>query len=83
MTETHDVRSTMSGPRLHLAFELNLGQWKLALAIGHGQPARLSTIAARALRHLPEPEDACRFGKRDRPCSLFPGGAGVTAPPRT
>jgi transposase len=52
MTATRDVQSTTSGPRLHLAFELSWCQWKLAFTIGHGQPARLRTIAARDLATL-------------------------------
>jgi hypothetical protein len=49
MTATRDVQSSTSGTRLHLAFELSWCQWKLAFTIGHGQPARLRTIAARDL----------------------------------
>ena len=45
-------QSTTSVPRLHLAFELSWNQWKLAFTIGHGQPARLRTIAARDLAGL-------------------------------
>lgn len=52
MTATHGVQSTTTGPRLHLAFELSWGQWKLAFTIGHGQPARLRPIAARDLGGL-------------------------------
>src|SRR5262249_30602096 len=52
MTATRDVQSTTSAPRLHLAFELSWSQWKLAFTIGHGQPARLRTIAARNLAGL-------------------------------
>jgi transposase len=52
MTTTRDVQSSTSGPRLHLAFELSWSQWKLAFTIGHGQPARLRTIAARDLAGL-------------------------------
>src|SRR5262249_3711836 len=52
MTATHDVQSTMSGPRLHLALELSWSQWKLAFTIGHGQPARLRAIGARDLPQL-------------------------------
>jgi transposase len=37
---------------LHLAFELGWSQWKLAFTIGHGQPARLRTVAARDLARL-------------------------------
>jgi transposase len=37
---------------LHLAFELSWNEWKLAFTIGHGQPARLRTIAARDLATL-------------------------------
>jgi len=49
MTATRDVQSSTSGPRLHVAFELSWCQWKLAFTVGHGQPARLRTIAARDL----------------------------------
>src|SRR5262245_64281333 len=52
MTATRDVQSITSVPRLHLALELSWGQWKLAFTIGHGQPARLRTIAARDLAAL-------------------------------
>jgi hypothetical protein len=47
MTATHDTQGTTSGLRLHLAFELGWSQWKLAFTIGHGQPPRLRTVAAR------------------------------------
>jgi transposase len=52
MTATRDVQTTTNGPRLHLAFELSWNQWKLACTIGHGQPARLRTVAARDLDAL-------------------------------
>jgi transposase len=52
MTATHHQHGTAAGPRLHLAFELGWSQWKLAFTIGHGQPARLRTIAARDLAGL-------------------------------
>ena len=52
MIATRDVQSTTGVPRLHLAFELSWGQWKLAFTIGHGQPARLRTVAARDLAAL-------------------------------
>jgi hypothetical protein len=52
MTATRDGQATTGGPRLHLAFELSWNQWKLAFTIGHGQPARLRTIAARDLAGL-------------------------------
>jgi transposase len=52
MTATRDVQSTTSVPRLHLAFELSWNQWKLAFTIGHGQAARLRTMAARDLAGL-------------------------------
>src|SRR6266481_6442291 len=52
MTATHNVHSITQGPRLHLAFELSWNQWKLAFTIGHGQPARLRTLAARDLAGL-------------------------------
>jgi transposase len=52
MTATRDVQTTTNGPRLHLAFELSWNQWKLAFTIGHGQPPRLRTVAARDLDAL-------------------------------
>src|SRR5262245_55108198 len=52
MTATRDVEVTITGVRLHLAFELSWSQWKLAFTIGHGQPARLRTIGARNLPGL-------------------------------
>jgi hypothetical protein len=52
MTATHNVHSITHGPRLHLAFELSWNQWKLAFTVGHGQPARLRTLAARDLPGL-------------------------------
>jgi transposase len=52
MTATRGVQGTKNGPRLHLAFELSWNQWKLAFTVGHGQPARLCTIAARDLTGL-------------------------------
>jgi transposase len=52
MTATHNVHSITKGPRLHLAFELSWNQWKLAFTVGHGQPARLRTVAARDLPGL-------------------------------
>jgi transposase len=52
MTATRDVEITTTRARLHLAFELSWSQWKLAFTIGHGQPARLRTIAARNLPGL-------------------------------
>ena len=52
MTAIRNDQVTTSSPRLHLAFELSWGQWKLAFTIGHGQPPRLRTIAARDLAAL-------------------------------
>ena len=52
MTATREVEVTTTHARLHLAFELSWGQWKLAFTIGHGQPARMRTIAARDLAAL-------------------------------
>src|SRR5262245_42479389 len=52
MTATHEAEGTTSGLRLHLAFELSWNRWKLAFTIGHGQPARLRTRAARDLPGL-------------------------------
>jgi transposase len=52
MTAIHEVNGIKIGVRLHLALELSWSQWKLAFAIGHGQPARLRTIGARDLPTL-------------------------------
>jgi transposase len=52
MITTREVQSITTGPRLHLAFELSWCQWKLAFTVGHGQPARLRTLAARDLPGL-------------------------------
>jgi transposase len=52
MTATHEVDRSKTAIRLHLAFELGWSQWKLAFTIGHGQPARLRTIAGRDLDRL-------------------------------
>src|SRR6516165_435135 len=52
MTATRDVQSITCEPRLHVAFELSWNQWKLAFTVGHGQPARLRSIAARDLSGL-------------------------------
>jgi len=52
MTATCGVQITKNGPCLHLAFELGWNQWKLAFTVGHGQPARLRTVAARDLTGL-------------------------------
>jgi transposase len=52
MTATRGVQGTKNGPRLHVAFELSWNQWKLAFTVGHGQPARLRSIAARDLSGL-------------------------------
>jgi transposase len=52
MTATREPQRTTAAPRLHLAFELGWSQWKLAFTIGHGQPPRLRTLAARDLPGL-------------------------------
>src|SRR6516164_7275868 len=52
MTAIREGCCTRSSPRLHLALELGWSQWKLAFTIGHGQAARLRTIAARNLPAL-------------------------------
>jgi transposase len=52
MTATREAQVTTNTARLHLAFELGWSQWKLAFTIGHGQPARLRTVAARDLPGL-------------------------------
>ena len=67
MTATRNVQSTTRSPRLHLALELGWSQWKLAFTIGHGQAARLRTIAARDLAGLLREiaKAKRRFGLRD------------------
>lgn len=52
MTTTRDPQSTNHDVRLHLAFDLGWGEWKLAFTVGHGQPPRLRTIRARDLEAL-------------------------------
>ena len=52
MTAIHEGHRSRTEPCLHLAFELSWCQWKLAFTVGHGQPARLRTLAARDLRGL-------------------------------
>jgi transposase len=52
MTASREPQATTTAPRLHLALELSWHQWKLAFTIGHGQPPRLRTIAARDLTAL-------------------------------
>ena len=52
MTAIREPYPTTTGLRLHLALELSWGLWKLAFTIGHGQPPRLRTIAARNLEGL-------------------------------
>jgi transposase len=47
MTTTRNVQGIDRGPVLHVAFELGLGQWKLAFTIGMGQAPRLRSVAAR------------------------------------
>jgi transposase len=49
MTAIRELEVTTTLARLHLAFELSWSQWKLAFTIGHGQPARIRSIAARDL----------------------------------
>ena len=49
MTAIRNDQVITIAPRLHLAFELGWGQWKLAFTIGHGQAPRLRTVAARDL----------------------------------
>jgi len=52
MTTIRTIDVTTPTTRLHLAFELGWSEWKLAFTIGHGQPPRLRTIAARDLDAL-------------------------------
>lgn len=52
MTAIREEQSTTTVVRLHLALELSWSQWKLAFTVGHGQPPRLRTIAARNLSGL-------------------------------
>lgn len=47
MTTTRQDQGSDRGPILHVAFELGLGQWKLAFTIGLAQPPRLRSVAAR------------------------------------
>jgi transposase len=49
MTAIREEQASTNSPRMHLAFELGWGQWKLAFTTGHGQAPRLRTIAARDL----------------------------------
>jgi len=49
MTTIREPQTTTTAVRLHLALELSWNQWKLAFTIGHAQPPRLRTIAARDL----------------------------------
>src|SRR5262245_13645670 len=49
MTTICEPQTTTTAVRLHLALELSWNQWKLAFTIGHAQPPRLRTIAARDL----------------------------------
>jgi transposase len=58
---------------LHLAFELGWSQWKVAFTIGHGQPARLRTLAARDLPGL-----LAEIAKAKRKFAL-PDDAGVVS----
>jgi transposase len=52
MTAIRVEQCSKTTPRLHLAFELGWSQWKLAFTIGHGQPPRLRSVAARDLPAL-------------------------------
>jgi transposase len=52
MTAIREAQTTTPVVRLHLAVELSWNRWKLAFTIGHGQPPRLRTIAARNLDGL-------------------------------
>jgi transposase len=47
MTTTREVERTTGTAILHVAFELGLGQWKLAFTVGLGQAPRLRTVTAR------------------------------------
>src|SRR6516164_63485 len=47
MTATREGCCTRSSLHLQLAFERGWSQWQLAFTIGHGQPPRLRTMAAR------------------------------------
>lgn len=49
MTATRIGHVITSSPRLHLAFELSWGQWKLAFTTEPAQPPRLRTVRARDL----------------------------------
>jgi transposase len=67
MTAIREAHPTTSAIRLHLALELSWSQWKLAFTIGHGQPPRMRTIAARdrtgLLREIARAKE--RFGLPD------------------
>jgi transposase len=52
MTAIRKPQTTTANVRLHLALELSWNQWKLAFTIGHGQPPRLRTVAARDMTAL-------------------------------
>jgi hypothetical protein len=52
MTAACTNNVTTQGVVLHLAFELDWTQWKLAFTIGHGQKPRQRTIRARDLAWL-------------------------------
>ncbi len=47
MTTIREVQGSKSSPTLHLAFELGLGQWKLASTNGLGRAPRFRSIPAR------------------------------------
>src|SRR5262245_15984779 len=52
MTAIREAQTITTTVRLHLALELSWSRWKLAFTIGHGQPPRLRTVAARDLPAL-------------------------------
>ena len=52
MTATHSSNGTTTAEVLYVAFELGWTEWKLGFTTGHGQPARIRTMRARALPRL-------------------------------
>ena len=69
MTANRASELTTRGVRLHLAFELGWNAWQLAFTIGHGQPARLRSVAA---RDPPIPVARMRLGQRPQPSDQPP-----------
>lgn len=80
MTATRTMHSTTQGPRLRLAFELSWNQWKLAFTVGHGQPARLRSLAAPGAGAVPVGTGSSRTGDQqggEQCAAADDGGAGL------